>query len=127
MRLLSLAIKGATYNVGCQSVNPAELFPTSAERAVVAHNALFDLSFLAPLGFEPGGVADAKILSQLLHAGPKVEPLKRGQTSHSLDSVVKRQLELALDKTRQGSNWSGPLSEEMIEYAARDVEALLPL
>jgi DNA polymerase I len=67
------------------------------------------------------------ILSQLLHAGSKVEPLKRGQTSHSLDSVVERELGEELDKAQQGSDWSGPLSEEMIEYAAKDVEILLPL
>jgi DNA polymerase I len=63
----------------------------------------------------------------LLHAGAKVEPLKRGQTSHSLDSVAERELGLTLDKTQQGSDWSGPLSEEKIEYAARDVEVLHPL
>jgi DNA polymerase I-like protein with 3'-5' exonuclease and polymerase domains len=67
------------------------------------------------------------ILSQLLHAGAKVEPLKRGQTSHSLDSVVKRELGVELDKAHQSSDWSGTLTPEMIEYAARDVEVLLPL
>src|SRR3712207_8444123 len=49
-----------------------------------------DLAFLSSLGFEAGKVADTMILSQLHYAGSKVEPLKRGQTSHSLDSVVKR-------------------------------------
>jgi DNA polymerase-1 len=67
------------------------------------------------------------ILSQLLHAGSKEEPLKRGQTSHSLASLVKRELGIELDKTHQSGDWGGPLSEEMIEYAARDVEVLLPL
>src|SRR5215208_3339872 len=67
------------------------------------------------------------ILSQLLHAGSNVEPLKRGQTSHSLASVVKRELGLELDKTHQSDDWGGTLTPEMIEYAARDVEVLLPL
>jgi hypothetical protein len=58
MRLLILAIKGATYIVDYQGVNPAELFPISAERAVVAHNGLFDLGFLSTLGFEASKVAD---------------------------------------------------------------------
>jgi hypothetical protein len=88
IRLLSLATKDATYIVDCQSVDPAKLLPILAERTIVAHNALFDLGFLAALGFEPGEVADTMILSQLLHAGAKVEPLKRGQTSHGLDSVI---------------------------------------
>jgi DNA polymerase-1 len=67
------------------------------------------------------------ILSQLLHAGSKVAPLKRGQTSHSLDSVMKRELRVGLDKTNQSGGWEGTLTPEMVEYAARDVEVLLPL
>ena len=34
---------------------------------------------------------------------------------------------LELDKTHQSSDWSGTLTPEMIEYAAKDVEVLLPL
>jgi DNA polymerase-1 len=127
IRLLSLATEDATYIVDCQSVDPAELFSILTEATVVAHNALFDLGFLSSLGFEAGKVADTMILSQLLYAGSKVEPLKRGQTSHSLDSVVERELGLELDKTHQSGDWGGTLTPEMIEYAAKDVEVLLPL
>src|SRR5215208_6962063 len=127
VRLLSLATEAATYIVDCRSVDPAGLFPILAEATLVAHNALFDLGFLAALGFEPGKVADTMILSQLLHAGSKVEPLKRGQTSHGLAAVVERELGLELDKTHQSSDWGGTLTPEMIEYAARDVEVLLLL
>jgi DNA polymerase I-like protein with 3'-5' exonuclease and polymerase domains len=127
IRLLSLATEAATYIVDCQSVDATELFPILTEATLVAHNALFDLGFLSSLGFVPDKVADTMILSQLLHAGSKVSPLKRGQTSHSLGSVVERELGEELDKTQQGGDWSGPLTEEMIEYAARDVEVLLPL
>jgi len=127
IRLLSLAARNATHIVDCQSVDPTGLFSILTEATLVAHNALFDLGFLTALGFEPGKVADTMILSQLLYAGSKVEPLKRGQTSHSLDSVVKRELGLELDKTHQSSDWGGALTPEMIEYAARDVEILLPL
>jgi DNA polymerase-1 len=127
IRLLSLATKDATYIVDCRSVEPAGLFPVLTEATVLAHNALFDLEFLSSLGFVPGEVADTMILSQLLHAGSKVEPLKRGQTSHSLASVVKRELGLELDKTHQSDDWGSTLTPEMIEYAAKDVEVLLPL
>src|SRR5215204_7284203 len=119
--------KAATYIVDCQSVCPAELFPNLAETTLAAHNALFDLGFLSSFGFEPAKVADTMIFSQLLYAGSKVEPLKRGQTSHSLDSVVKRELGRELDKAHQSSDWDGTLTPGMIEYAARDVEVLLPL
>jgi len=127
IRLLSLATEAGTYIADCYSVDPTELLPILAEATVIAHNALFDLEFLSSLGFEPGKVADTMILSQLLYAGSKVEPLKRSQTSHSLDSVVKRELGLELDKTHQSGDWGGTLTPEMIEYAARDVEVLLPL
>jgi ribonuclease D len=53
--------------------------------------------------------------------------LKREQTSHSLDSVVKRELGPELDKTHQSADWGATLTSEMMEYAARDVEVLLPL
>jgi hypothetical protein len=107
IRLLSLATKDTTYIVDCQSVDLAELLPALTKKTLVAHNALFDLSFLSSLGFVPGKVADTMILSQLLHAGTNVEPLKRGLTSHSLDSVVKRELGLELDKTHQSGDWGG--------------------
>ncbi len=81
IRLLSIATKAGTYMVDYQSVDPAGVFPILAGITVVAHNALFDLSFLSSLGFVTGNVADTMILSQLLHAGSKVEPLKREQTS----------------------------------------------
>jgi len=127
IRLLSLATKDATYIVDCHSVDPAGLFAILTDATVVAHNALFDLGFLSSLGFEAGKVADTMILSQLLYAGSTFEPLKRGQTSHSLDSVVERELEVELDKTHQSADWGGTLTPEMIEYAARDAEVLLPL
>jgi DNA polymerase I-like protein with 3'-5' exonuclease and polymerase domains len=127
IRLLSLAAKDVAYIVYCQSVDPAELLPILTAATVVAHNALFDLGFLSSLGCEPGKVADTMILSQLLYAGSKVEPLKRGQTSHSLNSVAKRELGIELDKSHQSGDWGGTLTTEMIEYAARDVEVLLPL
>jgi DNA polymerase III epsilon subunit-like protein len=127
IRLLSLATEAGTYILDCRTVHPAALVPILTEATVVAHNALFDLGFLSTLGFEPGNVADTMILSQQLYAGAKVEPLKRGQTSHSLDSVVERELGLELDKTHQSSDWGDALTPEMIEYAARDVEVLLPL
>jgi hypothetical protein len=114
IRLLSLATKAATYIVDCRSVDPAELFFLLGERTLVAHNALFDLGFLSSLGFVPGKAADTMILSQLLYADSKVEPLKRGQTSHSLASVVERELGLELDKTHQNSDWGGALTPEMI-------------
>jgi ribonuclease D len=46
----------------------------------------------------------------------------------SLDSVLKRYFNLRLDKKFQKKNWSErPLSQHMLEYAAKDVMYLIPL
>jgi ribonuclease D len=43
-------------------------------------------------------------------------------------AVVARELELALDKSEQTSNWTRrPLSPEQVAYAAADVEVLMQL
>jgi DNA polymerase-1 len=47
--------------------------------------------------------------------------------SHKLEDVLQRELGIKLDKEHQVSDWSGDLTQEMIEYAAKDAEVLLPL
>jgi DNA polymerase-1 len=47
--------------------------------------------------------------------------------SHKLEDVLQRELEVKLDKEHQVSDWSGDLTQEMLEYAAKDAEVLLPL
>jgi len=44
------------------------------------------------------------ILSQLFHADSIVKPLRRGQTSHSFNSVIERESKVELNKTQQGSD-----------------------
>ena len=46
---------------------------------------------------------------------------------HSLAAVAHRWLGQVLDKTLQVSDWSGPLTDEQLAYAARDAAILLPL
>jgi DNA polymerase I len=87
----------------------------------VGHNLLFDLQFLAALGFEPERVTDTLLLSQLLD-GPR-----KGRGYHGLASCVLRELGLQLPKELQRSDWSKALSAEQLDYAARDAYVLLPL
>jgi len=47
--------------------------------------------------------------------------------SHKLEDVVQRELGIELDKEHQASDWSGDLTREILEYAAKDAEVLLPL
>jgi DNA polymerase-1 len=94
------------------------LFEVLAHVEVVGHNLGFDLPFLMHLGFVPGRVRDTMLASQILHAGDRT-------TRHRLEDVAARVLSLELDKEYQEADWSGPLSQEMLRYAALDAE--LPL
>jgi ribonuclease D len=78
------------------------------------HHAMFDLRFMASAwGAAPGNVACTKIAAKLLgvpHAQQSLAPL------------VGRYLGVALDKSRQASEWmSASLSVEQLAYAAGDV------
>jgi DNA polymerase-1 len=125
VRLISLAsdtIDGGRFSflIDCSQVDPAPLWEVLAEKDLVAHNALFDLSFLAQLGFTAGGkVHDTMLLAQLLTAGT----LERV----TLAACCERYPGRALDKELQRSDWSGALTTEQLAYAALDVEVLGPL
>jgi DNA polymerase-1 len=51
----------------------------------------------------------------------------RKKVSHKLGDVVRRELGVQLDKEHQGSDWGGPLSPDMLLYAAEDSRILLHL
>jgi DNA polymerase I len=53
--------------------------------------------------------------------------MSRSKISHKLGDVVTRELGEELDKEHQLSDWGGELTEEMLTYAAKDSEVLLPL
>jgi DNA polymerase-1 len=111
-----------TYLVDCFAVDPRPLWDVLAERQLIIHNGSFDLSFLAALGFEPGGAVHCtETLSRLLHGTRK----PRG--FHTLAQVAERELGRTLDKTEQLSDWSGNLKPEQLRYAVADAAVLLPL
>lgn len=62
-----------------------------------------------------------KILSKIVR--PDVDPRQ-----HSLKPVLKEFLGVEIDKAQRTSDWcADELSAEQLEYAARDVEYLVPL
>jgi DNA polymerase-1 len=71
----------------------------------------------------PGLMHDTMVMSQVLHGG--TENFKR--IKHGLADVVARELGEHLDKTQQESDWAGELTDEQLEYAAKDAEILVPL
>jgi DNA polymerase-1 len=99
--------------VDCFAVDPAPLWETLAAVPVVGHNLLFDLSFLARLGFQPGACRDTMLMSQALYAGDRKQ-------KHSLAACCARELDESVDKDEQRSNWAGALTPGQLAYAARD-------
>src|SRR5215203_6885588 len=89
----------------------------------VAHNATFERSWIARhYGIDVGTLDDTMVMSQVLYTGTNAARAK--QFSHSLQAMVKRELKRELDKSEQGSDWTGELTEEQIRYAALDAHVL---
>jgi len=88
---------------------------------IILHNAKFDLKFLYHLGFKFNGMLfDTMLAEQLLTAGTKVK-------GYGLVDLARHYLEEALPKDEQTSDWSGELTIDQLQYAARDAEVLLRL
>lgn len=86
---------------------------------LLAHNAVFELKFIA----EHAGVTGLEIDCTMI--GAHVAGLEKGL---SLKDVAKHFLDVELDKAEQASDWSAPvLSEDQLAYAARDAAVLLDL
>lgn len=85
------------------------------------HNAKFDLSFLKVAGVNvEGSIFDTMLAEQLIISG-------LGNSSVKLSDLSLKYLNRPLSKEQQKSDWTGELSKEQLEYAARDVTVLLEL
>jgi len=88
---------------------------------LVLHNAKFDLKFFRQMGWTVDvHVFDTMLAAQVLAGGEKL----KGFTLSDLDGDY---LKESLPKEEQKSDWSGNLSKNQLEYAARDAEVLLRL
>jgi len=125
VRLLSLGtdtVEGTTcaYLLDAQALGAqalASVLDRLADKNLVAHNAVFDLSFLARLGFTPRGkVHDTMLLAQLLVAGT--------YDRVGLADCCKRWLGRGLNKAERNSDWSGDEHHEA-GYAARAYDLLV--
>ena len=83
----------------------------------VLQNAAFDLNFLWCEGIVLGGpLFDTMIAAKIMNNGQGWK--------NDLGAIVHRNLKFELPKELQKANWSGEISAEMLEYAARDVMCL---
>src|SRR5215203_3310887 len=88
----------------------------------VAHNAPFERQWVKRHYGIDLDLDDTMVMSQVLYTGTNAARAK--QFSHSLQAMVKRELKRELDKTEQGSDWTGELAEEQVRYAALDAQVL---
>ena len=88
--------------------------------AKIIHNAQFEQTVLGQLGLEIRNIVDTLAVSRKRHG-----TLGAG---HSLLAVARRELDAAIEKRSQTSDWTRrPLSAEQEAYAALDVEILVRL
>jgi len=126
LRLLQLATREEIFvldlfALGRQALEVLRPVLEGEQPVKVLHNAKFDAKMLwHHAGIELGRLFDTMLASQLVAAG---DMSKR----HGLADVVERFLDERVEKTSQLSDWSGELSSRQLDYAARDVEVLLPL
>jgi DNA polymerase-1 len=124
--VLQVATSEHTFVIDVRRCSVQALAPIfTAEHRIVGHNLKFDLKFLVAAGLPwlTGKILDTLLASQVLGAGTP-EGLLKG---NGLQSVVKPYLGISLDKSAQTSDWSGPLSDAQLRYAAIDAAILLPL
>ena len=125
LRLVQIAVAGLpVFVIDCFAflLGEAELLKDILEcRAVkVFQNAKFDLQFFMAIGIYPAPIFDTMLAGQLLRTSG-------GAARAGLNALAQHYLDETIDKDEQRSDWSGPLSDRQIEYAAKDADVLLRL
>ena len=88
----------------------------------VLQNAKFDLKFFFQEGHYLRGIFDVMVAECLIHAGKEMD-----KGSFALLHLAKHYAGMELDKSVRGRIHAEGLSNRVIEYAAQDVECLLPI
>ena len=123
VRLLQLATPGETFVVDVFETGDLTPLKEVLEDGPVKtlHNAKFDYAFLkVEHGITLSTIFDTMLAAQLLSGG-------NYEASYALEAVAERYADVELDKSARKEDWSRELSEDQIEYAARDAAVLLPL
>lgn len=122
-KLLLLQLGNADIQVviDCRTVDPINYKDLlESDRLFLFWNAKFDLKFLYRIGIYPNKVYDGFLAEKLLYLG-----YPAGMHSMSLKSAGQEYLGIELDKSVRGKIiWSPELTDDIIEYGARDVEYL---
>jgi DNA polymerase I-like protein with 3'-5' exonuclease and polymerase domains len=106
-----------------------------SRKTLVAHNANFDLQFLASVGCNfKNNIFCTYVAERVLRAGfkekriaPKTRKPYFADVSCGLKAVAERRLDIEISKEEQTSDWGKEeLTESQLSYAAKDVK-ILPL
>ena len=123
IRLLQLATPEATFVIDvfeATDLSPLKEVLESGSVKVL-QNSKFDYAFLfAEHGIRLDPIFDTMLAAQLLGGGDQ-------SPSYALEALAERHLGRQLDKSEQSGDWTGPLSEEQLRYAAEDAAVLPPL
>lgn len=125
-RLLTIQLGNETFQIvwDCQSYKVEMLKPILENPNIktIWWNAKFDLKFLYHKRIVPTNVYDGMIAEELMYLG-----FPSGMHSMSLKSAGENYCNIELDKTVRGKIVKVGLTPEVIEYAAKDVEYLIPI
>lgn len=112
----------AIVKIGNQVPNRLAYLLESTHVTKIFHHAAFDLRFMSyQWNVSAKNIACTKILSKILRPGVD-------NAEHSLKQVLSHYLNVEIDKTQQRSDWlQQNLNDAQIDYAAQDVQFLIPL
>ena len=122
-KILSLQLGNGTdqYVIDCKTVDILQFKPLleNKDKLLIIQNAKFDLQFLFKHKIVPYRVWDTFVIEKLMHLG-----LLQKDYSAALASMCLSYLGIKMDKSIRGQiNYKG-LSDDVIEYGAKDVQYL---
>jgi len=123
-----VTVNGRAFDVwdDIQKEEAAEMLADGVHKTFVAHNAQFDLDFLAEhMGYEhQGPVFDTMVAYQVLTCGMRVNGKPK---SAGLGNVAREVLGVEMDKSFQKYRWDGHIDADMYRYAEEDTRILFNL
>jgi DNA polymerase-1 len=120
-KLLTLQVgnKERQYVIDCKKFKIRILKPVLETKLILAHNMKFDWQFMYHAGIDIKIIYDTFLAECVLTTGYKNE-----ERTLSLKGIAKKYLDVTMDKTIRGKIHSLGLTDEVIDYAAGDIEHL---
>lgn len=121
--MIQITAGKTTYVIDAQTVNvkPLNEILGNPSVTVVMHNSSFDINFLRTVGILIATTHDTMLAEQVITLGEDV--------SYSLKDVLKRNLDVDLDKETRGSfiGHTGNFTKEQLLYGVNDTKYLIKL